>query len=92
MLKHQIITRRPDISGRFFCFTVDLSLTASSREARVVDENTIFFYAGITEELAENRGDFKIKCEFLEPNEVTEITDPKTTEPTGLYIKKGELG
>jgi hypothetical protein len=60
-------------------------MTASTREARVVDENTVFFYAGITEELAENRGDFKVKCEFLEPDEVTEV------EATGLYLKKGRL-
>lgn len=66
-------------------------MTASTREARVVDENTIFFYAGITEELAENRGDFKIKCEFLEPDEVTEIEDPKTGESTGLFVKRGKL-
>lgn len=66
-------------------------MTASTREARVVDENTIFFYAGITEELAENRGDFKVKCEFLTPDNVTEITDPKTQQPTGLYVKKGKL-
>ena len=66
-------------------------MAASTREARVVDENTIFFYAGITEELAENRSDFKVKCEFLEPDEVTEVEDSKTEEPTGLYVKKGKL-
>lgn len=66
-------------------------MTASTRETRVVDENTIFFYAGITEELAENRGEFKVKCEFLEPYEVTEIIDSKTEEATGLYVKKGML-
>jgi hypothetical protein len=66
-------------------------MTASTRETRVVDENTIFFYAGITEELAENRGAFKVKCEFLEPYEVTEIIDSKTEEATGLYVKKGML-
>jgi Domain of unknown function (DUF1735). len=66
-------------------------MTASTRETRVVDDNTIFFYAGITEELAENRGDFKVKCEFLEPDEVTEIEDSKTGESTGLYVKKGKL-
>jgi hypothetical protein len=66
-------------------------MTANTREAKVVDENTIFFYAGITEELAENRGDFKIKCEFLTPNEVTEIEDSKTGEGLGLYVKKGRL-
>ncbi|WP_298652491.1 DUF4973 domain-containing protein [uncultured Proteiniphilum sp.] len=66
-------------------------MTASTREAKVVDENTIFFYAGITEELAENRGDFKVKCKFQDPDEVTEIEDPKTGESTGLYIKRGKL-
>lgn len=66
-------------------------MTASSREARVVDENTIFFYAGITEELAENRGDFKVKCAFLEPDEVTELMDSKTGEATGLFLKRGKL-
>lgn len=66
-------------------------MTANSRETRVVDEKTIFFYAGITEELAENRGDFKVKCEFLTPENVTELIDPKTNEPTGLFVKTGKL-
>lgn len=66
-------------------------MTASTREARVVDENTIFFYAGITEELAENRGDFKVKCEFLEPDEVSEIEDTHAEDGTSLYLKRGKL-
>lgn len=66
-------------------------MTASTRETRVVDENTIFFYAGITEELAENRGEFKIKCEFLDPEEITEIDDPNAEEGMTLYQKKGKL-
>jgi len=66
-------------------------MVANTRETRVVDENTIFFYAGITEEFAENRGDFKVKCEFQEPDEVTEIEDSKTGDSTGLYVKKGKL-
>lgn len=66
-------------------------MTANNREARVVDENTVFFYAGITEELAENRGEFKVKCEFLDPDEVTEIIDTKPKEPVTLYSKKGKL-
>ena len=66
-------------------------MTANTREARVVDENTIFFYAGITEELAENRGNYKVMCKFLEPDEVTEIEDANTGEATGLYQKKGRL-
>jgi hypothetical protein len=66
-------------------------MTANTREAKVVNENTIFFYAGITEEMAENRGDFKVQCKFLEPEEVTEIEDAKTGEKTGLFVKKGRL-
>ena len=66
-------------------------MTASNREARVIDENTIFWYAGITEELAENRGQYKLKCKFLDPTEETEIVDEKTGEGTGLYQKRGLL-
>lgn len=66
-------------------------MTANIREAKVVDDNTVFFYAGITEELAENRGDFKIKCEFLEPDEVSEIENAQTENGTPLYLKKGKL-
>lgn len=66
-------------------------MTANTRETRVVDENTIFFYAGITEELAENRGDFKIKCEFLQPDEITEIDDPNAKDDMQLFLKKGKL-
>ncbi|MDO5570762.1 MAG: DUF4973 domain-containing protein [Bacteroidales bacterium] len=66
-------------------------MTASTRECKVVDENSIFFYAGITEELAENRGAYKVKCEFLPPTEDEEILDESTGEGTGLYKKKGNL-
>jgi hypothetical protein len=66
-------------------------MTANTREAKVVDENTIFFYAGITEELSEMRGEFKVKCEFLPPDKVTEIEDANTGEGTGLYVKTGKL-
>ncbi|MFA7492344.1 MAG: DUF4973 domain-containing protein [Bacteroidales bacterium] len=74
----------------YFADNTTRYMTATTRETRVVNDNTIFFYAGITEELAENRGDFKVKCEFLEPT-VEEIIDPKTEEGTGLFIKKGRL-
>lgn len=67
-------------------------MTANTRETRVVDENTIFFYAGITEELAENRGDFKVKCEFLAPDEITVIEDKRAAEQgLELFSKKGRL-
>lgn len=67
-------------------------MTANTREARVVDENTVFFYAGITEELAENRGDFKVKCSFLDPEEITEVEDSRASEQgIELFTKKGKL-
>ena len=66
-------------------------MTANTRTALVVDDNTIFFYAGITEELTMSRGDYKVKCKFLAPTEVTELVDPNTGEKTGLYEKKGLL-
>lgn len=75
----------------YFADNTTKYMTASTRETRVVDENTIFFYAGITEELAENRGEFKVKCEFGEPDEVTQLVDPNTGEPTGLSVKRGRL-
>ncbi|MDA3853225.1 MAG: DUF4973 domain-containing protein [Bacteroidales bacterium] len=40
------------------------ALTVPTRETRVVDENTVFFFAGVTEEEAQNRGKYKIKAEF----------------------------
>lgn len=66
-------------------------MTANTRETRVVDENTIFFYAGITEELAENRGEFKVKCKFLDPTEVIELEEPNAPEGVQLYTKRGRL-
>ena len=66
-------------------------MTANTRETRVVDENTIFFYAGITEELSEERSHFKVKCKFLDPYDVSEIIDPITGENTGFLLKKGYL-
>ena len=66
-------------------------MTASTRTTQVVDENTIFFYAGVTEELSEQRGEYKVKCKFLEPTSVEEILDEKTGEPTGLFTTKGNL-
>jgi hypothetical protein len=66
-------------------------MTANTRTTQVVDENTIFFYAGITEELAENRGEYKVKCKFLEPDEVIELIDENTGEKTGLVDKSGRL-
>ncbi|MDR1223882.1 MAG: DUF4973 domain-containing protein [Tannerella sp.] len=66
-------------------------MTAGTRTAQVVDENTVFFYAGITEELTEKRGEYKIKCKFNDPSEVIELVDNSTGEKTGLFEKRGQL-
>ena len=39
-------------------------ITVSTREARVVDENSVFFYAGCTDDGRPDRRDFKIKSTF----------------------------
>jgi hypothetical protein len=66
-------------------------MTASTRSAQVVDENTVFFYAGITEELTEKRGEYKVKCKFIDPDEVIELVDSNTGEKNGLFEKRGRL-
>ncbi|WP_108823541.1 DUF4973 domain-containing protein [Dysgonomonas sp. Marseille-P4361] len=44
----------------------------SSREARVVDDNTVFFYAGLTEEKDINRSKYKIFVKFKDVDRVSE--------------------
>ncbi|MDR2955460.1 MAG: DUF4973 domain-containing protein [Prevotella sp.] len=79
----------------YFGNNTEKYMAASTREARVVDENTIFFYAGITEELAENRGLFKVKCEFIQEKDTiigaTDIVDPITGDTVKLKMKTGKL-
>jgi len=36
----------------------------NTREMRVIDENTVFFYAGLTEEEARNRAIYKVRAKF----------------------------
>ncbi|MDR1155020.1 MAG: DUF4973 domain-containing protein [Bacteroidales bacterium] len=66
-------------------------MTANTRTMQVVDENTVFFYAGITEELTEKRGEYKVKCKFNDPYEVIELVDNSTGEKNGLLEKRGLL-
>ncbi|MDR0511248.1 MAG: DUF4973 domain-containing protein [Rikenellaceae bacterium] len=66
------------------------TLSVSSREARVVDEKTIFFYAGITEELSRSRSSYKVKCEFISAD-TTEIIDERTGISTGLHRITGMM-
>ena len=46
--------------------------SVDTREMRVVDHNTVFFYAGLTEEDARNRALYKVKASF---NPSTESSD-----------------
>jgi hypothetical protein len=68
------------------------ALKVSSREARVVNENTIFFFAGVTEEEAFDRAKYKIKARFNADSTVTlTAEDPSINfvQKSGTYsIKK----
>lgn len=50
-------------------------LVVSTREAMVVNENTIFFFAGVTEEQAFDRAMYKIKAQFNADSTVTLTAD-----------------
>jgi hypothetical protein len=67
------------------------SMYAATRMTQVVNENTIFWYAGVTEEQSSLRGNYKICAEFLPPTKVTELTDPDTGLPNGLVETEGKL-
>lgn len=41
--------------------------SVDTREMRVVDQNTVFFYAGLTEEEARNRALYKVRVKFEPP-------------------------
>lgn len=45
------------------------AMVMSSKTTWVVDENSVFFYAGMVEERSEERGDYKIRMRFGEPVE-----------------------
>lgn len=44
-------------------------MVMSTKTAWVVDENTVFFYAGMVEERSEERGDYKVRMQFGTPVE-----------------------
>jgi hypothetical protein len=67
------------------------AMYAATRTAQIVDENTIFWYAGLTEEQGETRGNYKIYAEFSEPTKVTELVDEDTGLPTGLVETEGTV-
>lgn len=50
------------------------ALTVPYRNAYVVDEKTVFFFAGVTEEEALDRRDYKIKASFNSTNNTVTLT------------------
>lgn len=51
------------------------AMNAGSRDARVVNHNTVFFYAGITDEEAQDRAKYKIMAQF-NPDSTLTLTAP----------------
>lgn len=56
----------------YFADSSNDPLVVDNRRAHVVDENTVFFYAGTKEDNAIDRETYKINVKFEEPSEVTE--------------------
>ena len=56
----------------YFANSSNDPLVVDNRRAHVVDENTVFFYAGTKEDNAIDRETYKINVKFEEPSEVTE--------------------
>lgn len=48
-------------------------LTTPSREARVVDEHSIFFYAGVSEEESQDRSNYKVVASFNSENNTVSL-------------------
>jgi len=83
-LQGQVYDMNPVPQGQ----TAPPPLVVSTREARVVDENTIFFFAGVIEEQAFDRAKYKIKAQFNADSTVTLTADDPTikfTQKSGSY-------
>lgn len=63
-------------------------LTTNTRTAYVVDDNTIFFYAGLMGEELEQRETYKICMHFDEENMTVDITAPHKEE---IYFKNNAI-
>lgn len=63
-------------------------LTTNTRTAYVVDENTIFFYAGLMGEELDQRETYKIYMHFDEENMTVDITAPHKEE---IYFKNNVI-
>lgn len=89
-----------DYSGTYAATNANVSdgsgsiLTTENRNARVVDANTVFFYAGITQEDLPNREDYKIHMEFIPADETNkDIGTIKLTAPNpSIDFKDGGNG
>ena len=68
-----------DYSGTYSATAMNIYIQGSDKEsmvqdtryARVVDENTVFFYAGMIDERAEDRERYKIMMEFEAPDSIS---------------------
>lgn len=65
-----------------------ISTVTSTRTARVVDEKSVFFYAGIVDEGAEERADYKIIMEF---GEATENSNGSVSGILNVYAANPEI-
>lgn len=69
-------------------------LTVPSRNAFVVDEKTVFFFAGVTEEEALDRRDYKIKASFNEGDKTVKLSSDnpaiRFSQQRGTFTVKKE--
>ncbi|MCH5596441.1 DUF4973 domain-containing protein [Niabella ginsengisoli] len=78
-----------DFSGKYSSTSMNvyldgqttLPLVSSTRTAWVVDERSVFFYAGVFEEKSEARGEYKVVMDFSEPE-----TQPDGTQTGTLNV------
>lgn len=85
-----------DYSGKYSSTSMNIyldsetqnPLVASTRTAWVVDERSVFFYAGAQEEEAEVRSNYKIVMEFLDP--ITEA-DGKKVGALNVYAPNAAI-
>jgi len=73
-----------NVYDRNIAETAQIALVVSTREARVVNENTIFFFAGVTEEQSFDRAKYKIKAQFNADSTVTLTAD----DPSINFLQK----
>lgn len=84
-----------DYSGNYSATSMNVyfdgdnkNMVMSTRTAWVVDEQTVFFYAGMVEERAEDRADYKIIMHFGDP---VAQEDGSVRGPISLYAENQEI-